>query len=108
MGHPEFHRNLGPFTLRKISDFLNADLECQDDLFLIHDFNNIDKCKRSDITFLNDNYSNQIDSFDGITFIISKNNKSISGTDKNILRVSNLHHAVARLSNFFFEERHYF
>ena len=62
MDHPEFHRNLGPFSLRQISDLLNADLECQDDNLLIHDFNSIDKSKATDITFINDNFSKQIDS----------------------------------------------
>ena len=104
MDYPEFHRNLGPFTLRQISDFLDADLQCQDDTFLIYDFNSIDKCKSSDISFLNDNSSNHIDDFDGKTFIVSKKNKSILSTDKNILRVNNIHLAVARLSNFFFKD----
>ena len=72
MDYPEFHRNLGPFTLRQISDFLDADLQCQDDTFLIYDFNSIDKCKPSDISFLNDNSSNNIGDFDGKTFIVSK------------------------------------
>ena len=104
MVHPEFYRNLGPFTLRKISDFLNAELECEDDSFLIYDFNNIDKSKLSDITFLNENYSNQIDTLEVKTFITSKSNKSIIGTNKNILRVDDVHLAVAKLSNFFFKD----
>ena len=103
MDHPEFHRNLGPFSLKQISDFLDADLECQDEAFLIYDFNNIDECRVSDITFLNDNYINQIDSIEGKTFIISKNNKTILSTDKNILKVDNVHLAIAKLSNFFFK-----
>ena len=103
MDHPEFHRNLGPFSLSQISDFLDANLECQDKAFLIYDFNNIDECRVSDITFLNDNYINQIDSIEGKTFIISKNNKTILSTDKNILKVDNVHLAIAKLSNFFFK-----
>jgi len=103
MDQHEFHRNLGPFSLKEISALLSADLECSDESLLIHDFNNIDKCKASDITFANDNYIDQINSTKAKTLIVSKNNKKILCDDKNILRVDDVHLAIAHLSNIFFE-----
>ena len=102
MNHPEFHRNLGPFSLRNIADHLNADLKCDDENFLVYDFNAIENAKVTDITFLNDNFDINIDNMDVKTFIISKNNKIIVGNKKNILIVDNLHLSVAKLSNYFF------
>ena len=104
MGYPEFHRNLGPFSLRQIADHLDASLECDDENNLISDFNGIDRSKATDITFINDNFSNHINSLPVNTFLVSKDNKKISNTHKNILRVENLHISVAKLSNFFFEK----
>ena len=103
MNYPEFHRNLGPFSLRRIADHIGAILECNDENLLIEDFNGIDRSKSTDVTFLNDNYSNQIDDTDVKTFIVSRNNKKISNVNKNILRVEDIHLSVAKLSNFFFE-----
>ena len=64
MGHPEFYRNLGPFSLKQIANYINAELECKDEDFLINDFNGIESSKATDITFLNDNYNHEIDSMD--------------------------------------------
>ena len=98
----EFHRNLGPFSLKQISDLLNAELECQDENFLIHDFNNIDNCTSSDVTYLHDNYTDNFDLIEAKTFIVSESNIKIKGIEKNILRVKDIHSAVASLSNMFF------
>ena len=102
MNNPEFHRNLGPFSLRQISDHLNAELKCNDENFLIYDFNAIESAKNTDITFLKDNFDYDIENLDVKSFVISKNNKNCLGNKKNILRVNNLQLSVARLSNFFF------
>jgi len=103
MDQPEFYRNLGPFSLRQVADFLEAELKCLDDSYLIQDFNNIDKSKASDITFLNDNYFYHLDKIKADTLIVSKKNKITSNTKKNILKVDNVHYAVAKLSNYFFK-----
>ncbi len=103
MDYPEFHRNLGPFSLRQIADLLNADLECNDEHFIISDFNGIELSKPTDITFLSDSYNYSINSIGAKTFIISKNNKKIKSDNKNILRVENVQVAVAKLSNFFYK-----
>ena len=103
MDHPEFYRNLGPFSLRKIADFLGAELECIDENLLIQDFKSIEKAKIYDITFLLDNYTNRIDFAESNTFIISKKSTKTFGSDKNTLTVDNVHLSVAKLSNFFFE-----
>ena len=103
MNQPEFYRNLGPFSLRQIADFLEAELKSQDNSYLIQDFSNIDKSKASDITFLNDNYFYQIDKIKAETLLVSKKNKITSNNRKNILKVDNVHYAVAKLSNYFFK-----
>ncbi len=103
MNYPEFHRNLGPFSLRQIANHINADLKCSNDELLIDDFNGINSAKINDITFLNDNFEVLDSSINVQTFIVSKNNKKINGSNKNILRVENVHLAVAKLSNLFFE-----
>lgn len=102
MNNPEFHRNLGPFSLRQIANHLNAELKCNDESFLIHDFNAVENAKVTDITFLNDNFNYNIDDIDVKTFIISKNNKKIIDNEKNTLSVDNVYSSVAKLSNFFF------
>ena len=103
MTYHEFHRNLGPFSLKQISNLLDADLECQDENLLIYDFSNVDDCKSSDVTFLNDNYIGNTELIKAKTLIVSKSNMKIKGIDKNILRVKDIHSAVASLSNIFFE-----
>ena len=103
MNHPDFYKRLGPFTLNQIALFLKAELQSEDDSFLIYDFNSIEKSKISDICFLNDNYVFQKENkTEAKTFIVSKNNKFSFEKNKNILRVNNLHLAVAQLSNFFY------
>ena len=102
MNNPEFHRNLGPFSLRQIANHLNAELKCNDENFLIYDFNAVENAKVADITFLNDNFNYNIDDIAVKTFIISKNNKKIIDNEKNTLSVDNIHLSVAKLSNFFF------
>jgi len=102
MDHPEFYRRLGPFSLNKIASFLKADLNCLDETFLIHDFNSVNQSKSTDICFLNDNYDFNNNKVESNTFLISKSNKNIFEKDKNIIKVDDLHLAIARLSNYFY------
>ncbi len=103
MHNPEFHRNLGPFTLRQIADFIDAKLECNDENFLINDFNSTDKASKLDITFLVNDFYDNINLIESKTFIVSNSNRISSNTGRNILRVENVHLAVAKLSNKFFD-----
>ena len=106
MDYPVFHRNLGPFTLRQIADHINADLECnkfQDENFLIQNFSGIEFTNSHDISFLNDNYDSDIEDIGVMNLIISKKNKRKFTDNINILKVDNLHLAVAKLSNFFYK-----
>ena len=103
MDYPVFHRNLGPFTLRQIADHINADLTCNDENFLIKNFSGIESANSTDITFIIDSNDSHIESMEVMNFIVSKKNKRISSNNKNILKVDNLHLAVAKLSNFFYK-----
>lgn len=103
MDHPEFYRKLGPFSLSQIASFLNADLKCLDETFLIYDFNSVNQSKITDICFLNDNYDIKNSNIESNTFLISKNNKNIFEKEKNIIKVDDLHLSIARLSNYFYK-----
>lgn len=102
--HPKFYTNLGPYSLKQISQFLDADMLSEDENYLIEDFKSLENAGDNHIAFVNDNYKYKPDEIKASTLLISKLNPNKFKNYKNIIKVDNLHLSISKLSNLFFED----
>jgi len=102
--HPKFYNNLGPFSLKQIREYLDADIVSDNDDYLIEDFKNIEIAENNHIAFVNDNYDYSSEQIKASTLLISKSNPNKFNNCKNLVKVDNLHLSISKLSNLFFED----
>ena len=103
--NPCFHKNLGPYDLRFLDDFLNCSSVVSNISMSekINNFSSLEKCNFNDIIFLNDNLLAS-ESMPAKAILISNKNNSKSIKNKVVMRVDNLHLSIAKLSNLFYSD----
>ena len=103
--YPCFHKNLGPYSLVFLSNFLNCNITNTSFSMSekIDNFSGVDKCSFNDIVFLNDNVlaSNKIIAK---AILISKKNRSKPIKNKIFFIVEDLSLAISNLSNLFYSK----
>ena len=102
--YPRFYKNLGPFNLKQIKEFLNAEVLSKDQDYLINDFKSIESAGDHEIAFINDNYKYNENKISASTLLASKGNSNSFDDRINIIKVDNLHLSISILSNIFYEE----
>ena len=103
---PAFHVNLGPIKLNKILNYLSADIEGLNLDCEFNEFVGIDKIKNFEntLSFVYENYREEIDLPKNTNLIISKRDKDKFSKFKNLIIVDNVHEAVAKLSSVFYRD----
>jgi len=104
--NPIFYVNLGPIKLNQILKLISAEIIGLNENKEFNDFAGIDKIKSIDdtISFIYENYKNEISISSNANLIISTNEKDKYSEFKNLVLVNNVHEAVAKLSSAFYRD----
>ena len=99
-----FYKNAGPFTLSKISEFLNAKYTGNKEK-IISDIAPVDDADHNEICFVSDKYKDIFNKSDAGAFII-KDSKKLANK-KNIIFSENPHFDMAKVATLFYPEADY-
>ena len=99
-----FYKNAGPFTLSKISEFLNSKFTGNKEK-LISDIAPVDDANQNEICFISGKYRDVCSKSDAGAFII-KNSKKLTN-EKNIIFSENPHFDMAKVASLFYPEADY-
>ncbi len=99
-----FYKNAGPFTLSKISEFLNSKYSGNKEK-IISDIAPVDDADQNEICFVSDKYKDFYNISDAGAFII-KDSKQLTN-EKNIIFSNNPHFDMAKVAALFYPEADY-
>ena len=104
--NPTFFINLGPIKLNKIADLISAEIIGLDGGKQFNDFTSIENIRNIDntISFVYENYKNEINIPKNTVLIISNSEKNKFSDFQNLIIVNNVHESVAKLSSLFYRE----
>ena len=99
-----FYKNAGPFTLSKISEFLNS--ECTGNRKkIIFDIAPVNEADQNEICFISDKYRDNFSKSNAGAFIMKDSIKLKNG--KNIIFSENPHFDMAKVASLFYPESDY-
>ena len=104
--YPAFYVNLGPIKLKHIINHISADIIGLDLNSEFIEFVGIDKIKsiKNTISFVYENYQEEINLPKKTNLIISKREKEKFSEFENLIFVDDVHEAVAKLSSVFYRD----
>ena len=99
-----FYKNAGPFTLSKISDFLNANYTGNKEK-IISDIAPVHEADQNEICFITDKYTEFYDKSNAGAFIVKDTIKP--SNERNIIFSENPHFDMAKVASLFYPESDY-
>ena len=99
-----FYKNVGPFTLSKISKFLNSEY-IGDKEKIISDIAPVDHADQNEICFISDKYLDIFNKSNAGAFIIKDRMKLKN--EKNIIFSDNPHFDMAKVASLFYPDSDY-